>query len=194
LSALIQLREAAPGLRIDLHVGITTALIRDLKVGSLDLAICRPRGPAIDLIEVPLADEPALIAMPESHRLANVDAVPIEELYNVAFVGASSGTVSTGRIANVPLYERLGFEPPMSGDTAGDPYAMLLLVAASCGVCLVSKGFADQNVFPGVIFRPVDPELKIPLSVVRRARNEDAPLELRKLIEILQANVLCEPW
>jgi LysR family hydrogen peroxide-inducible transcriptional activator len=64
------LRERHPGLRLELHEGLTGDLVARLRRGELDLLLVALEAPLEGLATLPLFEDPFVAAMPSGHRLA----------------------------------------------------------------------------------------------------------------------------
>lgn len=150
----------------------TGVLLRDLHAGRLDLvvAFCAPPDDALERER--LRDEPAVLHVDASHRLASRNSVALEELRDERVIVAG-GPDSPGYTATVvELCRSAGFEP----NTVPDPYPDLGLLAIREGVGVViyvRTAFAPD--LEGSAFVPIIPTITLPFSMVwRRGINSGA--------------------
>ena len=81
------LRSALPGVVLDLRGELLTpAQVARLLDGSLDLGVLRPPVRERALCVEVVRSDPLIAVLPEGHRLAAADAVPLEELADEPFV------------------------------------------------------------------------------------------------------------
>jgi DNA-binding transcriptional LysR family regulator len=150
----------------------TGVLLRDLQAGRLDLvvAFCAPPDDALERER--LRDEPAVLHVDASHRLASRNSVALQELRDESVIVAG-GPDSPGYTATVvELCRSAGFEP----NTVPDPYPDLGLQAIREGVGVViyvRTAFAPD--LEGSAFVPIIPTITLPFDMVwRRGINSGA--------------------
>lgn len=130
------LGEKYPHVELELHEQTTTPQIELIRAGQLDLGIVREVPSTPGLVVTRLQEEPLVLAVPSSHRLANRADVRLQELRGERFIAFPRHEVSrlfdhiSGLLhgANVPfdvVQEAVQF-PTMIG-----------LVAARIGVAIV---------------------------------------------------------
>lgn len=117
-----------------------------------------------------LAEEPRLVALPESHPLATRPEIDFTDLMDEPFLALPS---SAGPLRDhwLALEERRGRTPRVGAEIAGTEETYEALVAG-LGICLVATGNAPLITLGGVVTRPV-----LGLSPSRYAlawRREDA--------------------
>ncbi|MBA8809418.1 LysR family transcriptional regulator [Promicromonospora sukumoe] len=83
--AVAVVRDRHPGLTVDLHEASTPTQLRQLRAGRIDVAVIGMGAdlPAYDLDGLRrdhVADGRSLVAVPENHRFAGRDPVPVAEL------------------------------------------------------------------------------------------------------------------
>jgi DNA-binding transcriptional LysR family regulator len=173
----IEIREIEPHESTSaLHLGLCDVVVTvDEHDGSL-------LAPAITTI--PLGKDPLLIVVPEGHRIAGLDVVPLAELAADRWALDLPGTY-LGEL--VPRQCRLeGFEPVVAGRFAS--YAVLLAhVAAGLSVAVLPELAATLR--PGLVRRPTvgltDRQI---VAAVRRA-NRSRPAVIAILETLRQAAV-----
>jgi DNA-binding transcriptional LysR family regulator len=158
--ALAALRRSHPSLSVTSREGGTSALVRALRVGSVDLAVLAWTPPFHPFdAETPaftvrtLAERPLRVAVPAAHPLADRGVVDVADLLGERWIaGPPSGA------------ERLmGVWPGLAGrptvaHTARDWLAKLRLVEAGCGITTVGESLEDVRP-PGVVFLDVRQEV-----------------------------------
>lgn len=137
----VETREVEPHESLTaLHQGCDVVVTVDEHDGSL-------RAPSVTV--VPLARDPLLVVVPEAHRVAGLDVVPLAELAEDRWALDLPGTY-LGEL--VPRHCRLeGFEPTVAGRFSS--YAVLLAhVAAGLSVAVLPELAAPLR--PGMVRRP----------------------------------------
>ena len=171
------LREALPGVELDLHGELLTpAQVARLLDGSLDLGVLRPpvRERALE-VEV-LRREPLVAVLPESHRLARAAAVPLEELRDEPFVTYPSPFRSVVHDAVEEMCAAHGFRPRVALE-ASETATLVSFVAAGIGVSLVPDSVRHMTVH-GAVYRPLGPgAAEVELAVAWRRDDHTPALE-----------------
>jgi len=133
-----QVRDALPGVRLDLHGELLSpALLDGLLDGSYDLVVLRPDGldrPAVDLRV--LRTERLVAVLPDHHRLAGRGRIDLAELAGEPFVMHYSGHRSSMHEHVLAACAAAGFRPP-SITEVGETATLVVFVAAGLGVALV---------------------------------------------------------
>lgn len=144
-----------PEVRLALMEMNTLALMQKLEAGELDAAFMRPSldDPAgIRLRRLP--DEPMVIALPASHRLALHHSLPLAALAKEPFI-------LFPRLVGLSLYDdvvlacrKAGFELTVAQE-APQISSVVNLVAADLGVSIVPASIS-QIKLEGVTYRPIE--------------------------------------
>lgn len=155
----------APGVMLYPREDTTGVLLRELRAGRLDLVIgfCAPPDDALERER--LRDQPAMLHVAGSHRLADRESVALRDLREETLIVAGGGE-STGYTATViERCRAAGFEPR----TIPDPYPDLGLKAIREGLGVVvypRTAFAPD--LDGSVFVPIDPEVTLPFDLLWR--------------------------
>ncbi len=179
-SLAVALRRELPGVVLDLRGELLTpAQVERLVAGTLDLGLLRPPVHERDLeIEV-LRSEPLIVVLPESHRLAAADAVPLDELASEPFVTYPSHFRSVLHDAVEDACAAHGFKP-LAAHEVSETATLVSFVAAGLGVSLVPASVGNMTV-RGAIYRPLaDDATRVELAVAWR-RDDDRPVLSRAL-------------
>ena len=147
-------RRAYPNVGLTLEELNSPQLLDQLSRQRLDAVFIRPgKEPPAGFTVTPLDEEPMMVVVPTSHRLAKRYAVDLAELKGEPFVLFS-------RALGPGLYDeviegcrRAGFEP-MVAQIAPQITSIANLVAVELGVSMVPAQVANANV-PGVVFLPI---------------------------------------
>ncbi|MFE5400469.1 LysR family transcriptional regulator [Streptomyces sp. NPDC056580] len=186
-TALADLRGRHPGLRVrsselEPEHGIA-AVVR----GDLDLAVVldwynKPMPVPDGLVKAPLLDDPADVAMPAGHRLADRDEVDLAEFAEDEWI-----TWGEGEFCHEWLMFTLrskGIEP-IVGHRAGETHTQLGLVAAGLGVCIAPL-LGRHPVPPGIVLIPLRQRVRRHVYVVWRADADRRP-SIRAAVDALRA-------
>ncbi|AUY48545.1 LysR family transcriptional regulator [Streptomyces sp. CB01881] len=131
---LARFRAAHPGVEIRVRQSSVDVMVRRLRTREVDLCVASQPLVGPGLVSEPLLLEEVLLAVPEGHRLAGRDEVPVSELDGEPFVTPSRGHWQ--RVLAERLFAQAGVEPVIvcEGD---EPGAVVNLVAAGMGVALL---------------------------------------------------------
>jgi DNA-binding transcriptional LysR family regulator len=155
--------------------------------GDLDLAVVldwynKPMPLPDGLVKAAILDDPAEVAMPAGHRLADRAEVGLEEFADDEWI-----TWGDGEFCHEWLMFTLrskGIEPCV-GHRAGETHTQLGLVAAGLGVCIAPRLGRDP-VPAGVVTVPVRQQVRRHVYVVWRADADRRP-SIRAAVEALRA-------
>lgn len=169
-----------------MHEGNAADLTEMLSAGTVEAvflraAVARPAG----IVFRQLAEEPMLLALPESHRLARGrGAVPLAQL-------AAERFILVRRVAAPGMYADLiaacqaaGFEPLVAAEV-GRMLTNLNMVAAGIGISVVPASMREIRLH-GVIYRSIasPTPLRVPFTLATRASDERAAL--RNFVQVAQ--------
>lgn len=181
------LRSALPGVVLDLRGELLTpAQVAGLLAGTLDLGLLRPPVRERELAVEVVRREPLVAVLPEAHRLAAADAVPLEELAAEPFVVYPSHFRSVVHDAVEETCAAHGFLPRVALEVS-ETATLVSFVAAGLGVSLVPESVRHMTVH-GAVYRPLDREAAaVELAVAwRRA---DATPVLERALEVVRRDL-----
>lgn len=168
---------AHPGVLLQGGPGIDTDNLAALNRGDVEAVLCWAAVPA-GLGSCEVVREQVLLAVPDRHRLAAMDKVPVAEVHAEPLVlfprpGAPAVWDLLRDRLRDPEHRDVGLqEVPVSGQTV-----MAAAVLEGRGVCPVSETLAFRVARPGLVLRALDPPLHVPLFLVwRRATDVVAAL------------------
>ncbi|WP_030348322.1 LysR family transcriptional regulator [Streptomyces sp. NRRL S-1022] len=185
-AALGALRTEHPGLRVRSSELEPENGIAGVVRGDLDLAVVldwynKPMPVPDGLVKAPLLDDPADVAMPVGHRLADRDEVELTEFAEDEWI-----TWGEGEFCHEWLMFTLrsrGVEP-IVGHRAGETHTQLGLVAAGLGVCIAPL-LGRHPVPEGVVLVPLTQRVRRHVYVVWRADADRRP-SIRAAVEALR--------
>jgi DNA-binding transcriptional LysR family regulator len=159
LQALVDYRRVYPDVDIQLIAGTTRRHVADIEAGTLDMAFARGPLPSPASHWPPerrqrIATEKLLLALPDSHPLANSPRIGLEQLRGEPFVAFSHdmGTALNEAIAN--LIGDLNQDIQVAVETK-DMASLLGLVGVKAGMALVPESVSHLHA-PHVVFRELD--------------------------------------
>ncbi|MDG9715766.1 LysR family transcriptional regulator [Streptomyces sp. DH24] len=175
-SALAALRAEHPDLRVRSRELEPEYGIRGVVRGDLDLAVVldwynKPMPVPDGLVKAQLLDDPADVAMPAGHRLADRAEVDLAEFAEDEWI-----TWGEGEFCHEWLMFTLrskGIEP-IVGHRAAEAHTQLALVAAGLGVCIAPL-LGRRPVPPGVVTVPLRQRVRRHVYVVWRADADRRP-------------------
>jgi len=150
------LREALPGVDVSVRGEmLAPAQITALLAGEIDLALLRPTVEQPGVRTETLRRDRLIVALPDSHRLADRDAVEVGELRDEEFVAhAGRGRSVMHSLLNAVCADA-GFVPRVRHDVQ-ETSTLVTLVAAGLGVAIVPEPTAALDI-AGVCYRPLRP-------------------------------------
>ena len=174
------MREELPGVVLDLRGELLTpAQVARLLDGTLDLGLLRPPVRERELSTEVLHSEPLVAVLPESHPLADADAVPLEQLEGEPFVTYPSHFRSVLHDAVEDACAAHGFKPLAAHEVA-ETATLVSFVAAGLGVSLVPASVCKMTV-EGAVYRPLAHDAtRVELAAAWR-RDDDRPVLVRAL-------------
>ncbi|MEU7563719.1 LysR family transcriptional regulator [Streptomyces eurythermus] len=185
-AALGALRTEHPGLRVRSSELEPEQGIAGVVRGDLDLAVVldwynKPMPVPDGLVKAPLLDDPADVAMPVGHRLADRAEVDLTEFAEDEWI-----TWGEGEFCHEWLLFTLrskGVEP-IVGHRAGETHTQLGLVAAGLGVCIAPL-LGRHPVPDGVVLVPLRQRVRRHVYVIWRADADRRP-SIRAAVEALR--------
>jgi DNA-binding transcriptional LysR family regulator len=178
------MRDELPGVVLDLQGELLTpAQVARLLDGTLDLGLLRPPVHERKLVTEVLHSEPLLAVLPETHPLADAEAVPLERLEGEPFVTYPSHFRSVVHDAVEDACEAHGFQPVAAHEVA-ETATLVSFVAAGLGVSLVPASVRNMTV-EGAVYRPLlDDATRVELAAAWR-RDDDRPV-LERALDVIR--------
>lgn len=184
--ALAALRRSHPETKVhlvDLSPGDQLAALRR---GELDVVVLGNINAAFarEFFVRRIATFPVLVALPETHALAESDAVALGDLRKEMFVGAGPDHIPGFNPWIVQLCRRAGFRPKIVENASSLAQALSLLVAEHAVTLL--PALVQRFRVPGVTFRSLrDVEVTWDLQVAWQRGKITEPV--RELVRLLTA-------
>jgi DNA-binding transcriptional LysR family regulator len=179
-----EVRSQLPDVQLLLHEMSTGRQVTALQDGSTQVAFVRPAVVHPAIISEVIAREDLMIALPDSHRLADVDEVNLADLSDEPFIIFSRDVQPSFGHQIYSICVAAGFTPLVIQE-ALEMQTALGLVAGSLGVTLVPES-VKRVAWPGVLFKHMPaPAPQSTLSVAYR-KGDLSPI-LPKFLQIARA-------
>ena len=175
-------RARFPQVALALHELTTEEQVVDLLEGRVDVGFVRPPIREDTLNSMVVLREPFVVALPETHPLAEQAEIPLKELADAAFLMATRHHGPSLYDQIIGLCQKAGFTPRVVQE-ADRMQTIVGLVAAEIGVALV-PGSMQHLRRAGVVYRPImqsDSTLEIAVAW----RKEDPSPCLRSLLNVI---------
>lgn len=153
-----------------------------LTSGDLDLAFVRVPITHPELSHRIVQVEQVLCALPEDHRLADADAVKLEDLSDDGFVSLPEGTRSMLRATMHSMCLSAGF-PPKVVQVAPDSATVLALVAAGAGVTITLSSVCQAQTV-GIVYKPIEGTGPSHLFAALGWRSDNDSPALQRVLEV----------
>jgi DNA-binding transcriptional LysR family regulator len=188
-SAVRSLGETSPDVALKLEEASTPDLIAALHSGLLDVALVRsPVAQSSGLVISKILDEEMLVALPDSHPLAAIEAtaapIRLSKLANEAFI-------LYRRPSGPGLYDAIiaaclaaGFSPKIKHE-APRLLSTLSLVAAGLGISIIPGSMARLET-DGIAYLRLDPQENLIAPLYLAHRDEQPSGALRSFIAIVR--------
>jgi DNA-binding transcriptional LysR family regulator len=147
-------RKAFPEVELHVREVMPSALERDLRDGAVDIAISFPGIEMARFATRPLLSEPLSLVLPDSHRLAGMKRVKMEELAEERFLIVPRQHAPSLHDAIVRRCQEAGFTPVI-GLEVYLQQTIVNFVAAGLGIALVPASMRRSQI-EGAVFREVE--------------------------------------
>ena len=181
------LRAELPRVHLDLRGELLTPdQVQRLVAGELDISFLRPPVEHAALHVEPMGAEPLVVALPQNHPLARLDAVPVGLLESEAFITYPSHFRSVVHSAVATTCAAHGFTPTVAMEVA-ETSTMISFVAADAGVALVPASAQLMSV-GGAVYRPLRGATQSVQMAMAWRKDDHRPL-LDKVLASVRAEV-----
>jgi DNA-binding transcriptional LysR family regulator len=181
-AAVERLARLHPGISVELRSLSVVAQLAALKDGRLDAGFVRPPVEDPLLRSERLPDEPLVVALPATHRLAAKERLSLAALAAQRFILFPRESVPRFYDLVLALCRDAAFVPHVAHE-ADHPRMVLRLVAAGLGISLVPAS-ARQSGERGVVFRSLRPPVILETAIAWR-REGSSPL-VERLVEAVR--------
>ena len=182
--AIRRIAEAHPELQLYLREDRTHALVEQLQAGELDLLLLALPLDRPGIEELPLYEEPFLLAVPEAHPLARGRRCDVADLADERLVLLEEGHCLRDQALAVCEQAGNGGHAEVQGTSLP---TVVQMVGAGLGVTLLPASTIDRDVRPGerIVVRDLHPAPTRTIGLAWRSSSARAPVyrELGRLIE-----------
>jgi LysR family transcriptional regulator, hydrogen peroxide-inducible genes activator len=171
------------GVELHLHELKTSEILRLLREGGLDLGLLALPVAGEDLVQIPLAEDPFVLALPEDHPLAGTDPVALSVVADLPVILLEEGHCLRDQALSVC---RLVGTEAAEMQATGMP-TLCQMVATGLGVTLLPESAVVLEARPGTglttrPFAPPVPARTIGLVWRRTSPADDLYRELSRLL------------
>ncbi len=162
-AALVSFQKSHPGIEVFIDSGNSRQVIE--KLGTIDIGLIEgpPGGIAASCGIAPLGQDEIVAVLPPEHPLLHLDAIPLTELTRHPLIWRETGS-GTRMVLEQAMMAELGYLPEahlMLGGVA----AVMEAARQGLGIGIISRlSINDKD--PGLGFRPLDPALHRPMSLL----------------------------
>ncbi|WP_342363884.1 LysR family transcriptional regulator [Terrarubrum flagellatum] len=178
---LKDIRKKHPAISVQLLEDKTVRLLPKILSGALDLAFVRPPSRPDKRIEFQsLLEETAVVAFPETHRLASCKSVSLTEIASQPLIIPDRRSRPHSHDLTVKLFDQAGLVPRIA-EVADEKQTIVNLVAARLGVAIVPR-WTSRMAIPGVRYVPLKvgekgPAGRLPLAAAWLRSSRDPTRE-----------------
>ena len=185
------LRQAYPGLAIELWEDQTRLLIEGLRNHRLDAALLATPPEAPEITEIALFNEPLLAALPPDHRLAGEETVTEEALADELLVLADGHCLANHALAACGTRRGPARSGLQGGMQAATLETLVNLVAAGYGSTLIPALAAGSLGLRGIVLRPLAGNSSRTIRLASRP-GFPRPQALRALERVIRQAILLQ--
>lgn len=174
-------RREHPDVRLVLSEMTTAEQQYALPEGRVDVGIAREASGSAELVEVPVAPEPLVVALPSGHPLAALTRIPLRALAEEDFIFQPRSIGLRYHDLLLSACHEAGFSPRIVQE-ANQLQTHVNLVAAGMGTSLL-PGSVRVLRMPGLVYRELEAPAVESWTVLARLRSDTRPLP-RQFMEI----------
>ncbi|MDF5730756.1 MAG: LysR family transcriptional regulator [Rhizonema sp. PD38] len=182
-------RTCLPGVVLELHELTTFQQVQWLREGRIDVGFIRPPIEETGFKTETIFREPLVVALPETHPLANKLNLSLASLCSEPFILFSRINAPGLYDTLISLCQQAGFSP-MVVQEAIQMQTIVSLVAAEIGVAIVPASLQHLQ-RTGVVYKIVqEPTPEVPLNMIWR--QDDISPTVQRFIEVVRN--LSQQW
>ena len=167
-ATVLALKQAHPGVQVELTESTTDPQLCAIVAGELDVGLVREVDHAKDLVVQPILRERLILAVHQSHPFAERTSVRLAELAGEPFLTFPRHRVSRLYDHIAALCHHAGFRLEIAQEAVQFP-TLLGLAAANTGVTIVPASLRALNLAELRYVELADPEATSTLSIAYRA-------------------------
>ncbi|HTJ92366.1 MAG TPA: LysR substrate-binding domain-containing protein [Pararobbsia sp.] len=162
-TAIMRFRTRFPKVRINVVTQTSTQLVQTLLTRQAELGVAMFSLDHPNIEQKPIYEDHLVVVLPQNHPLASRPELHVSDLENVDLIGYSADTPFGGLIqqlfATADVTMRLAVEVRLT-------HAACALVQAGVGVTIADEVAVLGQVWPGVVIRPLLPDITMDVNVL----------------------------
>jgi len=176
-------RNFVPGVSLELHELTTDQQLNWLREGRMDVGFIRPPVEDKEFIWEIVFQESLMVALPETHQLANQSHISLTSLANEAFILFPRKLAPGLYDLIISLCQKSGFSPNVVQE-AIQMQTIVSIVAAEMGVAIVPASLQNLQ-RTGVVYKHIkEPTPKVSIAIIWRS--SDTSSTVQKFLEIVR--------
>jgi DNA-binding transcriptional LysR family regulator len=185
-TAIARFRTRFPKVRINVVTQTSTQLVQTLLTRQAELGVAMFSLDHPNIEQKPIYEDHLVAVLPQNHPLASRPSLHVSDLENVDLIGYSADTPFGGLIqqlfATADVSMRLAVEVRLT-------HAACALVQAGVGVTIADEVAVLGQVWPGVVIRPLLPDITMDVNVLHARFEPLSGLAQEFLQTLLQLDV-----
>lgn len=181
---LRKFRTRVPGVNLELHEMTTDRQLQWLREGQIDVGFLRPPIEE-DIFNYEIVfEEPLVVALPETHLIANQSSVSLRSLSNELFI-LFPRPIAPGLYDRIiSLCQQVDFSPTVVQE-AIQMQTIVSLVAAEIGIAIVPESLQHLQ-RTGVVYKTMlEPTASVAIAMIWRS-NDTSPA-LQRFLEVVRS-------
>lgn len=181
---LRKFRTRVPGVNLELHEMTTDRQLQWLREGQIDVGFLRPPVEE-DIFNFEIVfEEPLVVALPETHPIANQSSVSLRSLSNELFI-LFPRPIAPGLYDRIiSLCQQVDFSPTVIQE-AIQMQTIVSLVAAQMGIAIVPESLQHLQ-RTGVVYKSMqEPTASVAIAMIWRC-NDTSPA-LQRFLEVVRS-------
>jgi DNA-binding transcriptional LysR family regulator len=162
-TTIARFRKRFPKVRVNLITQTSTQLVQTLLTQQAELGVAMFSLDHPNIEQKSIYEDHLVAVLPQNHPLASRSSLHVRDLENVDLIGYSADTPFGGLIqqlfANADMAVRLAVEVRLT-------HAACALVQAGVGVTIADEVAVLGQVWPGVVIRPLLPDITMDVNVL----------------------------
>ncbi|MBI6160072.1 HTH-type transcriptional regulator GltC [compost metagenome] len=162
-SAIAKFHAQLPEARVILHTMIPDVLLQAVLTQQVELGVAFLHEGHPNVYSRQLYENRLVVALPASHPLTAKNVIGIEDLIDQPFIGYGA-EIPIGQLVRKLLSDAdIILRPTVEVQQI---HVACALVQAGVGIALIDEITANGPVWTKVVFRPIEPTAKTPISIV----------------------------
>lgn len=176
-------RTQVPEVRLELHEMATNEQLQWLQEGRIDIGFLRPPVEDKTLSLLTILQEPMVVALPETHPLADQSHLALSSLANEGFILFPRPQAPRAYDQIISLCQQAGFSPNIVQE-AMQMQTIVSLVAGGIGIAIVPVSLQNLQ-RTGVVYKPLK-EMTPCLEVAVAWRNNDTSATVQHFLQVVK--------